>query len=171
MKRLIFVLLCFAPMARADSLMPSLANVESYLDANSVLPITQQADAQLSRNLLRAQAAPTCTYCGPVSLAYSEDSVLKAITLYLWPGGPANISSEALEPIVWIQSRIAINPDATVSVTPSALFFGEIAVSDPVSTPEPSVLLLFWLGFACVVASWFASRKFRQQQEVIGGGE
>jgi hypothetical protein len=135
--------------------------VGSYLEANSVLPITQQADMQLARNLLTAQADPLCTYCGAVSLTYSEDSVLKAITLYLWPGGPANISSEALEPIVWIQSKIAINPDATVTVTPSALDFGEVLVSDPVSTPEPSVLLLFVLGTACLVG-YGITRRFER---------
>ena len=163
MRKLIFVLLCFAPAARADSLMPSLTNVASYLQANSALPITQQADLQLSRNLLTAQAVPSCTYCGSNSLLLSENAVLRAITLYVWTGGPTSISSATLEPVVWTQSTIAINPDATVSLTPTSLDFGKELV---VSTPEPSLLLLLALGSVCLLLSWFVSRRVRQSTAV-----
>jgi hypothetical protein len=164
MKLLIFVLLCFAPMARADSLMPSLVTVGSYLSSNSSVPITQQANMQLSRNILNAQSSSTCSYCGPESLLLSEDSVLRAIDLYLWAGVP--ISSATLQPLVWLQSTIAINPDATVGITPSRIDFGEA----PVNTPEPSVMLLFVLGLACMCAAWLVSRR-KRLAEVIGGGE
>jgi len=154
MKRLLPFLLLLAPIAKADSLMPSLAVVGSYLADNSVLPITQQADMQLARNILLAQSSSTCSYCGPESLALSMDSVLRAISLYAWAGVP--ISSESLQPIVWLQSRLAINPDATVIVTPSSITFADA----PVSTPEPStVLLLFVLGTACL-AGYAIARGF-----------
>jgi hypothetical protein len=141
-------LLGLASISRADSLNTQLHDVASYLASNSVLPITQQADMQLSRNILIAQADPTCSYCGTLSLSLSEDSVLRAISLYVWDGGPTLISSESLEPVVWIQSRIAINPNLTVTLTPASLDFGNV----PVATPEPAgwILLLTGLG-ACAI--------------------
>ena len=53
------------------------------------------------------------------------------------------ITDEASEPIVWAQSRIAIDDRLTVSFTPGSLEFG----SQPVATPEPGgwILLLMTL--------------------------
>jgi len=48
---------------------------------------------------------------------------------------------------VWLQSRIAIDPGATVVVTPSALYFGEV----PVVTPEPEVWILMLLGLTAFI--------------------
>jgi hypothetical protein len=136
-------LLGIASISRGDSLSPQLHDVASYLASNSVLPITQQADMQLARNILIAQAAPGCFYCGPESLLLSEQSVVRAISLYVWQGGPSIISSASVEPVVWLQSEIAINPNATVSLTPSVINFGEVPV---VSTPEPAVWILMLMG-------------------------
>jgi hypothetical protein len=74
-------LLAIASMSRADSLSPQLHDVASCLASYSVLPITQQADMQLARNLLTAQADPACFYCGSESLLLSEQSVERAISL------------------------------------------------------------------------------------------
>ena len=132
--------LILACNAKADSVRPQLQDVASYLQNNSVLPISQQADMQLARNLLLAQSlAP---YGGPLSLELSQDAVLRAISLYLFPGGPSCVCSETVMAGPWIQSRIAINPDATVSVDPSAIVFADTLVA----TPEPSVLVLMVLG-------------------------
>jgi len=144
-------LLGIASISRADSLSPQLHDVAIYLASNSILPITQQADMQLARNLLTAQGAIACTYCGAESLQMSEDSVLRAISLYCcWDGSPVLISSESLPPGPLLQSRIAIDPGATVVVTPSALYFGEV----PVATPEPEVWILMLIG-----ATAFTLRK------------
>jgi hypothetical protein len=136
-------LLGLASISRADSLSPQLHDVASYLASNSALPITQQADMQLARNLLQAQML--ASYASSLSLQLSEDSVLKAITLYCcWDGSPTIISSEALEPVVWIQSRIAINPNLTVTFTPGSRDFGDV----PVATLEPEVKILMLMGMA-----------------------
>jgi len=139
---LLGALLLLAGISRADSLRPSLADVSSYLAEYSVLPITQQADMQLSRNILLAQSQ--ASYGGAESLLLSEDAVLRAISLYAWADLP--ISSADAQPVVWAQSLLAINPDATVSVWPESITFAPA----PVSTPEPSVLLLLVLGVACL---------------------
>ena len=102
-------LLFVAPVVTmADSLRPSLNEVSSYLADNSVPPITQQADMQLSRNILNAQGALGCTYCGPESRELSIQSVLRAISLYCcWDGSPTIISSEALESL-WCGHNLAL---------------------------------------------------------------
>jgi hypothetical protein len=52
-------LLGLASISRADSRNPQLHDVTSYLASNSALPITQQADMQLARNLLQVLEALT----------------------------------------------------------------------------------------------------------------
>ena len=69
--------------------------------------------------------------------------MLKAITLYVW--GFDSITNATDMPVVWAQSLTAINPLATVSVTPTSIDLGYAPV------PEPStVLLLFVLGTVCL---------------------
>ena len=69
---------------------------------------------------------------------FSIAAVLKAISIYDWLGGPTLITDAQAEPIVWLQSNIAIDTNAGVSLDPTSIDFG----STPVVTPEPSTLLL-----------------------------
>jgi hypothetical protein len=96
---------------------------------------------------LAAQAAAPFTQFEPDSLQLSIDAVLRAIGLYVYPGGPTAITGESAEPIVWEQSRIAIDDRATVSITLGSLDFG----SQPVVTPEPEVRILMLMGLAAIV--------------------
>jgi hypothetical protein len=81
-----------------------------------------------------------------MSLELSIESVVRAIgidnTLY--------VGWASMDPITWLQSGIAIDPGASIGITPSALYFGEAAV---VATPEPDTLILvavaLVLGLAC----------------------
>lgn len=59
------------------------------------------------------------------------------------------ITDEASEPIVWIQSRIAIDDRLTVTLTPGSLDFG----SQPVVTPEPEEWILILMTLTALVVA------------------
>jgi hypothetical protein len=119
-----------------------MGQVAKELSTESILPLAGGVAQDLAKNLLFAQTQ--VSYGGPESLDLSILSVLKAISLYDYLGGPGIITGPDREPVVWAQARLATNPDATVSLTPSALNFGEV----PVQTPEPEVWILMLLGLA-----------------------
>jgi hypothetical protein len=128
--------------ACADSL--SLGQIAQELKQDAVIPLAPSVGNQLAKNLLAAQAAAPYTQFEPDSLQLSIDAVLRAIGLYVWDGGPTTITSESAEPIVWAQSRIAIDDRLTVSFTTGSLDFG----SEPVATPEPQEWILILVGLA-----------------------
>jgi hypothetical protein len=139
-------LLTIPTITLADSL--SVGQIAQELKQDAVIPMAPSVGNQLAKNLLAAQAAAPYTQFEPDSLQLSIDSVLRAIGLYAYPGGPTMITDEASEPVVWEASRIAIDDRLTVSFTPGSLDFG----SQPVATPEPAgwILLLTGLG-ACAI--------------------
>ena len=141
---LLLGLLALPILARADTI----SDVAGKLDTDTVIPLASGVDLELAGNLLQAQAL--ASYASPLSLNLSVEAVLKAISLYTFPGGPALITSETDEPIVWAQSRIAIDPQATVSLNPPSLDFG----SQPVTTPEPEAWVLLLIGVAAFVIWW-----------------
>jgi len=67
---------------------------------------------------------------------------------------PADRQRELAEPIVWDQSRIAIDDRLTVSFMPGSLDFG----SEPVATPEPTEWILIVAGLAALVTTWLSVR-------------
>jgi hypothetical protein len=131
-----------APESRADSV--SVNAVASYLDDNSALQLAGGVDAQLAINLIKAQTLAWGSQWQVGSLLASEDAVLKAITAYIWPGGPTTVTKDQdYFWLVWAQSRVAIDTTLTVGISTDSLYFGEQPV---VSTPEPDVALLLLLG-------------------------
>jgi hypothetical protein len=91
----------------------------------------------------------------------SIESVLRAIQIEAGAGWLV-VVGQSTDPIVWSQASTAINPNATVSLNPSAINFGEV----PVQTPEPGewILLLtglaaFGLGVAASPPNAVCSRK------------
>src|SRR4029077_135096 len=128
-----------APESRADTV--PVSTVAAYLDSNSVLPLAQGVDTSLASNLLEAQVLAWGSQWQTGSLMASEDAVLKAITLYMWPGGPSSITSDHGEfSIVWLQSNVAIDLNLSVGTSTGGLDFGTQAV------PEPSTLILGLMG-------------------------
>jgi hypothetical protein len=93
---------------------------------------------ELAGNLLTAQTL--VDYASPTSLDLSIQSVIRAIALYDFPGGPKFVT-ESCCPAVWAQSTIAIDPNASVSLSASSLNFGEVVV-----TPEPGTGLMLLAG-------------------------
>jgi len=140
---LLFAMAVLAPQARADSL--NVSQVAHYLDQWTALPLAPHVDRLLATNLLDAQELAWGSQWQEGSLLASENAVLKAITLYVWPGGPTMITVGG-EELVWVQSNIAIDTTLSVGFSADSLNFG----SQPVVTPEPDVLLL--LLIALVVA-------------------
>ena len=151
---LLFGMALLAPESRGDTL--STGQVASYLDANSVLPLAAGVDTQLATNLLVAQQQTWGKQWQEGSLQASMDAVLRAITLYVWPGGPAEITSKRDNPIVWAQSKVAIDLGLSGGFDTAVVNFGEVQV---VSTPEPRALvlmglvLLVMIGFSIGLAS------------------
>jgi hypothetical protein len=86
-------LLTIPTVARADSL--SLGQIAQELKQDAVIPLAPSVGNQLAKNLLAAQAAAPYTQFEPDSLQLSIDAVLRAITLYVWDGGPTTITSDA----------------------------------------------------------------------------
>jgi hypothetical protein len=81
-----------------------------------------------------------------MSLELSIESVVRAIGI----DGTSYVGWASMDPITWLQSGIAIDPNASIGITPSALYFGKASV---VSTPEPDTLILIAvaliIGLAC----------------------
>src|SRR5437763_915193 len=110
----VVLFLAVASAARADSLTE--AQVAAGLTARSPLLLGPSVPDTLATNLLNAQAANlSYTAFEPDSLQLSIDAVIKAIGLYVWDGGPTTITSAQAEPLVWVQSNIAIDDRLTVS--------------------------------------------------------
>ena len=131
------VVLTFASAVPADSL--SQGQIFQELKQGA-LPLGPGVGNQLAKNLIDAQLTYiSYTQFEPDSLQLSINAVLKAISIYVWPGGPTAITSQQEEPIVWAQSEIAIDTRVSVSLSPTSIDFGEQPI---VSTSEPSTLLL-----------------------------
>jgi len=156
-------LLTIPAIVRADSL--SLGQIAQELKRDAVIPPAPSVGNQLAKNLLAAQAAAPYTQFEPDSLELSIESVLRAVSLYVWEGGPTTITSESAEPVVWAQSRVAIDDRLTVSFTPGSLDFG----SQPVATPEPSGWLGLLLGFALLATWQLAIRNARFRDTLLIG--
>jgi hypothetical protein len=143
MKRLAIISL-FALAVPAAAPADSVTDIAAILRADSPIPFRYGVAGDLAENILDAQLL--ATYAGPMSLELSIESVVRAIgidnTLY--------VGWASMDPITWLQSGIAIDPNASIGITPSALYFGEAAV---VSTPEPDVWILvavaLIIGLAC----------------------
>jgi hypothetical protein len=138
-------LLVLPVTATADSLTER--QVIAALKRGSDLPMTGAIADQLADNLLAAQAAAPYTSFEPDSLQLSIDAVLRAISLYEFPDGPTRITSQAAEPIVWLQSTVAIDDRVSVSLTPGSIDFG----SEPIVTPEPGEWILILTGLTAFV--------------------
>src|SRR5947207_12297023 len=147
-------LLTIPTIALADSL--SLGQIAQELKQDAVIPLASSVGNQLAKNLLAAQAAAPYTQFEPDSLQLSIDALLQAIGLYVWDGGPTTITSAQAEPLVWVQSNIAIDDRLTVSITPGSLDFG----SQPVATPEPEAWILILTGLVALITAWLRVRHF-----------
>jgi hypothetical protein len=128
--------LALPTVARCDSLNTIASELRALVD----IPFRYGVAQDLASNLLIAQSE--ASYASPESLELSIESVVRAIgidedTFHSGYVGFANI-----DPITWIQSNIAINPDAHIVITPERLQFGEV----PVVTPEPAGWILMLMG-------------------------
>jgi len=145
---LLFSMAILAPESRGDTI--KVSTIASELDTESVLPLAGGVDVQLANNLIQAQTAAWGKQWLDGSLELSIESVLRAIGLYVWDGGPTEITKDG-EPIVWLQSHIAIDPRLTVGFDTAAINFGEVAVA----TPEPMTLVLVLMGLVWLgVVRW-----------------
>jgi hypothetical protein len=147
---IIFSMAILAPESRGDTI--KVSTIASELDQESVLPLAGGVDVQLANNLIQAQNAAWGKQWFEGSLELSIESVLKAIGLYVWDGGPTEITKDQTAfQVVWIQSHIAIDPRLTVGFDTEAINFGE----QPVSTPEPMTLVLVLMGLVWLgVVRW-----------------
>lgn len=140
----IIILLALAVPAAAPADSMTVTDIAAILRADVSVPFRYGVATDLAENLLDAQSL--ATYAGPVSLELSIESVVRAIGI----DGTAYVGWASMDPITWLQSEIAIDPNASIGITPSALYFGEAAV---VSTPEPDVWILvvvaLVIGLAC----------------------
>ncbi len=140
----LLLLLVFA--GRADSLTET--QIAGQLE-QGVIPLAVGVGDELALNLLNAQLLNiSYTANEPTSLQLSIDSVLKAISIYVWPGGPTLITDQQSEPIVFAQSEMAIDTNTGVSLSPTSIDFGPT----PVVTPEPSTILLCLAGLVWSLA-------------------
>lgn len=150
------LMLLLAPESKADSV--PVGSVVSYLTQNSSLPLAGGVGKELANNLLIAQTEAWGNVWQTGSLLASENGVLKAITLYVWPGGPSAITDYCCQ-VVWDSSHVAIDLNLTVGLGPSVVNFGEQVVS----TPEPAtwIMLIIALVGALIVGNSY--RKGREQ--------
>jgi hypothetical protein len=160
----ILALLLIGPCVKADTV----GDLASYLTANSVLSLGPGVADELAGNILYAQATTPYAALESDSLSLSIESVLRAISIEVFPGGPTEILDATDTPIPFLQSTIAI--DDRVSLTLSfngviiqpgdVLDFGSVPLgsssSSPtliMTTPEPSTI--FMLAFAlCLLSLW-----------------
>ena len=152
---LLFAMAVLAPQARADSL--NVSQVAHYLDTWTALPLAPHVDRLLASNLLDAQELAWGTQWQEGSLLASENAVLKAITLYVWPGGPAAITVGG-EPLVWVQSNISIDTTLSVGFGTDSLNFGEQPIT-AVVTPEPATLAMLLAGIVGLWLGWYGTRR------------
>ena len=146
-----------APESRADSVTTS--QVAAELDTNSALQLAVGVDIQLANNLIRAQNQTWGKEWQLGSLDASIEAVLRAITLYVWPGGPAVVTNQREFPIVWDQSRVAIDTGLSVVFSADSIYFGE----QPVATLEPGTLIVLLAGLAGLgTLVWIVKRDVRE---------
>jgi len=165
---LILIGLSWAVATRADTI--PMGQICQELRTDSPLSLGPSVPSQLATNLLWAQSQ--VQYGSLESLNLSIESVLRAIGLYVWVGGPTSITSASAEPLVWLQSTIAIDPSLTVGLSPSSLYFGSKEV--PVSTAEPTPFTLALLGLGLGAIWWglqvprgeHISRRLRRYRRV-----
>jgi len=142
-------LLLLASSSRADTVKV----LTQEIKADSVLTLRNDVAEDFAENLLAAQAASPWLNSLNLSLA----AVLKAIRLEQSFG--TRYCDDGNCAIVWQQSNIAIDPNAGVTITPSALYFG----AEPVSTPEPMTDVLLVVGvlyFLALGTRRTASREY-----------
>jgi hypothetical protein len=140
MKRTLCIL-AFALMpavAQADSINTVASELRALVDEPFRFGVAQD----LAENLLTAQSL--ASYASPTSLELSIEAVVRAIIL----DGTPYVGFADYDQFTWAQSRIAIDPGATIGITPNALFFGSEIVqeSGQVPVPESSVLVLLCFG-------------------------
>ena len=148
-----------APESKADSI--NVSFVASELDQGTVLPLAGGVDVQLAGNLIQAQNQTWGKEWLDGSLTLSVESVLRAIQLYVWPGGPTEITKDHTEfSIVWLQSTIAIDPRLTGGFDTTVVNFGEQPV---VSTPEAGTLVVTLAGLAGLgILLWSVKSRVRE---------
>jgi len=151
-----------APESRADSI--NVSFVASELDQGTVLPLAGGVDVQLAGNIIKAQNLTWGKEWLDGSLTLSVESVLRAISLYVWPGGPTEITKDHTEfSIVWLQSTIAVDPRLTGGFNTAEANFGEVPV---VPTPESGTLLVTLAGLAGLgILLWVVKRDVRELSE------
>jgi hypothetical protein len=181
-KRLKYLLLAFALLvlpvaAQADSITVPLvrqsdklivADIETYLDSNSVLPLMNDTAYLLAVNLWQAQFIAQPFLHQADSLYLSEQQVLRAISLSIrqysvggvWFGDSYCDQSNCV--IVWLQSNVATNDLARATLTPAVLDFGNVNIIVPqrsLATPEPGTLSLVSIGIAMLGLTAYLKRR------------
>jgi hypothetical protein len=129
-------------VAQADSINTVASELRALVDEPFRFGVAQD----LAGNILLAQTQ--VTYAGPESLELSIESVVRAIGIDEATYHAGYVGFSNVDPIAWLSSTIAIDPGATVGITPNALFFGSEIVqeSGQVPVPESSVLVLLCFG-------------------------
>jgi hypothetical protein len=156
MKKLLLLLVFCVGTARADSVV----QVADYLEDNSYIPLMGNTAVLLADNLLDAQKET-----GLHSLLLSETSVLRAIWIEGYYIGETYCDKSDCS-IMWAQSNIAINPLASVTLTPAVMNFGDVLIHpviDPVSAAEPAAARLFAFGCAFLVLLLKIKRYFHER--------
>jgi hypothetical protein len=157
----VFVLLFGLTLTtQADTITDNLA---AMLTADSSLPLAPGVAMELAQNLIAAQDASSYAANEPDSLTLSFESVLRAISTEIFPGGPSEITNGIDTPNPFIQSNIAIDDRAGVAIYVDGVLyqngdvidFGTSSSTFTVETPEPrtlwlllTALLLLALGHA-----------------------
>lgn len=142
-----------AASVRADTI----KLVATEIKDASVLQLKQNVATFWATNLLAAQAAnPELN-----SLDLSIAAVLKAISIEQWAAGLTYCNLTNCE-IVNAQSLVAIDPNASVVITPTALDFGDVPVT---ATPEPEIIWLLALGTIGLVLGWSYKAKARREEQ------
>jgi len=152
MRRLIILsLLALAVPAAAPA--DSITDVASILRADVPEPFRYGVAQDLATNIVDAQFL--ASYGGPASLELSIESVVRAIGI----DNTAYVGWASLDPITWLQSTIAIDPGASIGLTPTAIYFGDVAVT----TPESPTWIVVIIGLVLIGAyygwRWLRPRK------------
>lgn len=147
---LILLMILLAPESRGDTLQVS--QITAALDSGTLIPLAQGVDTQLAFNLVTAQNKAWGREWLDGSLTLSIESVLRAISLYVWDGGPTLVTNQHDFPLVWLVSHIAVDPRLSGGLGPSSVNFGEQPVQPvkgngvPGSVPEPATYVGIVLG-------------------------
>ncbi len=139
----------------ADTIIDNLAGM---LTQDSVLPLAPGVALELATNIWDAHESTPYALVEADSLTLSFESVLRAISLEVWPGGPTEITDPINTPYPFIQSQIAIDDRAAVAFYVNGVLwqpgdvinFGDV----PVVTPEPATLLLLTVPLLLALMRW-----------------